>query len=112
MGQHVCVWHPCTPSPIPPSPIPNPPMQSLLHLDLSGCCELSAAGLAPLAPLTHLASLKLQHCVGLRWAWGAALCWAVLGCAGCAGLRGRGRGGATGRAFVCIPALEIAFKFK
>lgn len=41
-------------------------LSTLQHLDLSGCKELSPAGLAPLSALSCLESLKLQHCTGLR----------------------------------------------
>lgn len=43
-----------------------PSLTALMHLDLSGCKELTAAGLAPLGALPQLESLRLQHCAGLR----------------------------------------------
>lgn len=38
----------------------------LRQLDLSGCKELSPAGLEPLGSLRQLGSLRLAHCTGLR----------------------------------------------
>jgi F-box/leucine-rich repeat protein 14 len=43
-------------------------LQQLVHLDISGCRELTGAGLAPLAQLNNnsLETLRMQHCIGLR----------------------------------------------
>ena len=38
----------------------------LQQLDLSGCRDLTPAGLEPLAALPRLEGLRLQHCTGLR----------------------------------------------
>lgn len=43
-------------------------MTSLVHLDLSGCRELSEETLNPLSSLISLKILRLQHCVGLHGA--------------------------------------------
>ena len=69
-------------------------LSTLQHLDLSGCKELSPAGLAPLSALSCLESLKLQHCTGLRGpaalsALSALARLSALNLAGCTGIYGQ-----------------------
>jgi hypothetical protein len=66
---------------------------ALRQLDLSGCRELSSEGMAPLAALSHLHCLKLQHCTGLRGAAALAplsslVALTALSLAGCTSLTG------------------------
>ena len=69
-------------------------LSTLQHLDLSGCKELSPAGLSPLSALSSLESLKLQHCTGLRGpaalsALSALARLSALNLGGCTGIYGQ-----------------------
>lgn len=87
-------------------------MQSLKHLDISGCKQLSAAGVAPLSALApSLVTLRAQHCAGLKGPAALAPLSALtaltsLNLGGCVGLHGAALGALGGLAGLRHLSLE------
>lgn len=86
--------------------------QALKHLDITGCKQLSGSSLEALVPLApSLATLRAQHCVGLRGpsalcALSALTALSSLNLGGCVGLHGAALGALRGVAGLRHLSLE------